>query len=240
MLRDRDAILARVDLEALADQLIGPRPRGTALWRCPSRNHEQTGRTPPLSIFQDRRVGQRWRCHGCGAAGTAIDLVIAAGRARDVPGALDYLSGDIGLQPLPHGRRPTSRWPTQRTAPDCAALARYVEGCAEPLHTRAGRSVWRWLPQQRSIPPRIIDHVGIGADPGPRGLPRPDGVPRVFPAVVFPVRDTNGNVIFTMSRHLHPVTSRWWNTADRAAPNPRVAFYTPPTTSPNCTVITEG
>jgi hypothetical protein len=78
--------------------------------------------------------------------------------------------------------------------------------------------VWAWLTEQRAIPPEVIASAGLGADPGPRYLARPDGVPRVFPAVVFPVHH-NGQVIYTLSRHLRPVVSRWWNTAERVAPN---------------------
>lgn len=76
---DRDALLAAVDLRALADDLLGPPSGGgrSPMWPCPSAQHAQTGRTPPVSIFTSRRGEQRWRCHGCGDGGTAIDLVLA-------------------------------------------------------------------------------------------------------------------------------------------------------------------
>ena len=56
---DRDALLAAVDLRALADDLLGhPSGGGRSLMRpCPSAQHAQTGRTPPVSIFTSRRGG---------------------------------------------------------------------------------------------------------------------------------------------------------------------------------------
>ena len=95
---DRDALLAAVDLRALADDLLGHRS-GTGrspMWPCPNDQHAQSGRTPPVSIFTSRRGEQRWRCHGCGDGGTAIDLVLAArgGTPRDAMWlAIHSLSG---------------------------------------------------------------------------------------------------------------------------------------------------
>lgn len=64
MRHDRDAILARVDLEALADELLGPRLRpAIRMWPCPNPDHHQTGRTPPLSVFTGHNGYQRWHCH---------------------------------------------------------------------------------------------------------------------------------------------------------------------------------
>ena len=95
-----------------------------------------------------------------------------------------------------------------------------------------------WLTERRAIALNVIIEARVGADPGPRHLDRPDGLPRVFPAVMFPVLDADGRVIYTLSRHLRPAASRWWNTAERAAPNPRLAFYGPPRPGP--IIVTEG
>jgi putative DNA primase/helicase len=61
----------------------------------------------------------------------------------------------------------------------------------------------------------------------------------VFPAVVFPIR-RDGHVVYTVSRHLRPVGSRWWNSAERLAPNPRLALYQPPGSPVGGLVVTEG
>src|SRR3954470_13795052 len=95
---DRDAIVASVDLPGLADELLGGR-RGTdrsPMWPCPNPQHAQTGRTPPVSIFTSRRGEQRWRCHGCGTGGTAIDLVMACCRI-DARHAMDQLARRVGI-----------------------------------------------------------------------------------------------------------------------------------------------
>jgi putative DNA primase/helicase len=43
-----------------------------------------------------------------------------------------------------------------------------------------------------------------------------------------------------VSRHLRPVASRWWNTAERLAPNPRLAFYDAPGRPAGGIVVAEG
>lgn len=252
MRHDRDAILARIDLEVLADELLGPRARpAIRMWPCPNPDHPQTGRTPPLSIFTARAGHQRWHCHGCGDGGTAIDLLLATRHAHDVRDALEWLAHRVGfaVQPPAPGQhrlavpasaaRPAPE-PARRPAPHVIEqLDAYVAACVEHLHSPAGRPVWAWLTERRAIPPEVIEAAGIGTDPGARYLARPDGVPKVFPAVVFPVRQ-DGHVIYTLSRHLRPVVSRWWNTAERLAPNPRVAFYQPPGRAVGGIVVTEG
>jgi hypothetical protein len=252
MRHDRDAILARVDLEALADELLGPRPRPTIrMWPCPNPDHPQTGRTPPLSVYMARSGHQRWHCHGCGDGGTAIDLLLATRRSHDVRDALDWLADRSGLSPgswPASGRRPLTPAPPVRPAPEppritdpgvVDQLDAYAAACVDHLHSRDGRPVRAWLTERRAISSDVIEAAGLGADPGPRHLPRPDGVPRVFPAVVFPIRQ-DGHVVYTMSRHLRPVASRWWNTAERLAPNPRLALYRPPGSPVGGLVVTEG
>src|SRR3954467_12880433 len=132
---DRDALLAAVDLRELADDLLGPAgTNGRArMWPCPNRDHQQTGRTPPVSIFTSRRGEQRWRCHGCGDGGTAIDLVLAArgGTARE---AMTYLADRAGQRERSDEWRPTRRPPSARTLPpsgcrDPDGLDRYVNEC---------------------------------------------------------------------------------------------------------------
>src|SRR5918997_4219396 len=96
---DRDRLLASVDLELLADEFLGTRKgtHGSGMWACPDPQHAQTGRTPPVSVFRSRRGEQRWRCHGCGAGGTALDLVIAV-RGVDVRAAFEFLASRAGTR----------------------------------------------------------------------------------------------------------------------------------------------
>jgi hypothetical protein len=252
MRHDRDALLARVDLEALADELLGPRARpAIRMWPCPNPDHAQTGRTPPLSVFTGRSGHQRWHCHGCGEGGTAIDLLLATRNAHDVRDALGWLADRAGLAAQPshagrhHGPRPVTASPLATEPPrqidsdTIGQLDAYAAACAEHLRSPRGRVVRSWLTEWRAIPPDVIEAAGLGADPGPLHLPRPDGVPRAFPAVVFPIR-RDDHVIYTVSRHLRPVASRWWNTAGRVAPNPRLAFYDPPGHPAGGIVVAEG
>src|SRR5918995_7461868 len=111
---DRDALIAAVDLRALADELLGAAAGGrrTGTWRCPNPQHAQTGRTPPVTMFTSHRGEPRWRCHACGAGGTAIDLVMACRRV-DVREALKYLARRVG-QPV---EPPTWTRPPRRLSP---------------------------------------------------------------------------------------------------------------------------
>ncbi|MGH9213039.1 MAG: toprim domain-containing protein [Acidimicrobiales bacterium] len=246
---DRNQVLARVDLTTLADDLLGPRHPRLRTWPCPNRDHAQTGRTPPVSTFTDRQGGQRWHCHGCGDGGTAIDLVLRTGRAGDFPEALDWLARWARVSPtteMPTRRPPVAarRAPTP-PAPGRAArrvLDSYVQGCVQHLHSPEGREVLDWLTHTRRIPARVLEHVGVGADPGFWKLPRPDGVPQISPAAVFPVWEGD-EVVYTLSRAIRPFRDRprWVNTANSIARNPRLALLTPPgPTIGGPVVVTEG
>src|SRR3712207_3642793 len=91
--RDLRGLLASVDLEVLADQLLGGhRGHGRgARWPSPVPNHPQTGKSPPMSIFTDRTGTQRWTCWATGRSGTAIDLV-ATVHGLSVGAAIDWLA----------------------------------------------------------------------------------------------------------------------------------------------------
>jgi hypothetical protein len=83
--RHREEILRRVDLAELLGQLgraRGLEHRGKQ-FPCPEPAHEQTGKTPPVSITATAESYELWKCHGCDAGGTAIDALIVAGRALD-------------------------------------------------------------------------------------------------------------------------------------------------------------
>jgi hypothetical protein len=246
---DRDRILAAVDLPALADELLGPHrgPSRSAMWPCPSPQHAQTGRTPPVSIFRTSGGEQRWHCHGCGIGGSAVDLVMAA-RGVPVRDALEELaartgSRDWALTDTPNKLR--SQQPRATPAPaacgDLRGLGDYVQACAERLWQPAGGPVLRWLTRARGLPEEVLRANRIGADPGRHDQPRPDGMPAAGWAAVLPVFE-EGRAVFAHLRSLHPPPGRprYLNAATRLAPNPRVAVYAPAQPVGPCVVVTEG
>lgn len=240
---DRDALLARVDLAALADELLGPR-RGTqrsGSWPCPSATHSQTGRTPPVTVFAGKRGEQRWTCHGCGAGGTAIDLVMAV-RGVGVRPAMEFLATGPradGPSPAVRAFEPTVLPPL----PDPELLAdlhAYVKECARRLWRPSGRAVRAWLSEERRLPPAVLAANLVGADPGPGLQSRPGGVPRRAGAV-FPVIE-DGRAVYAQLRRLHPPPGqpRYLSVANRLAPKPGLARYRPAQGSDGPLIVTEG
>ena len=243
---DRDALLAAVDLRALADDLLGSAgTNGRArMWPCPNSQHAQTGRTPPVSIFTGRRGDQRWRCHGCGDGGTAIDLVLACqgGSARD---AMTYLAERAGHREQPGEWQPTSRPIRARSVPpikchDPEGLDRYVNECAERLWRPEGRGMRRWLMAERGLPHDVLVVNRVGADVGPRAQQRPDGMPRAM-GVVLPVID-DGHAVYAQLRipHPQPDRPRYLNPASGLATNPRLSRARPVEARHREVVVTEG
>jgi DNA primase len=234
---DRDELLARVDLIALADQLLGPHrgPPRSPVWPCPNPNHAQTGRTPPVTVFVGDRGIQRWHCHGCGAGGTAIDLV-AAVRRSGIGDAIRHLGDTTHTSMRPPPRPP-------RASPmEPAELRKYVEGCAARLWTPAGRGVLSWLTQHRRLPPSALKANGVGADLGPRHDPRPAGIPKVGPAAVFPIR-SGIDAQYVQLRVVNPWPGgpRYLSPNSSVLPNPRVGVYWPaPRASVGGVVVCEG
>lgn len=240
---DRDAILAAVDLTALADELLGPH-RGTArspTWPCPSPQHAQTGRTPPVTVFRSRGGQQRWHCHGCGAGGTAIDLVVAT-TTHDVKGAIEALAARTGIRDQ---WRPALRRPPIRLAPratrvrDPGGLQAFVDDCARRLWTPAGGPARRWLTDVRAMPEDVLRVNRVGADPGRRRQRRPDGMPSAGPSVVLPVLDGE-RTVFAQLRPLVQWGPKYVNASADLAPNPRVALCVPVEQRGSCTIVTEG
>lgn len=236
---ERDVLLAAVDLPALADELLGPR-KGThasGSWRCPNPQHQQTGRTPPVSIFRARRGEQRWRCHGCGAGGTAIDLVVAV-TGCTVREAFDAVAARAGVQPREPDRR-TGQPPSRR--PSLDDLATYVDECAARLWRRDGATVRRYLMGERGLSEAVLRLNRIGADPGPNRQARPAGVPRAGLAAVLPVIE-DGKPVYAQLRRLRPRQGqpRYLNVSGMIARNPKVAFYEPAAAAHPAVIVTEG
>lgn len=240
---DRDVLLASVDLRSLADELLGGHhgSERSPTWSCPVQTHAQTGRTPPVSIFVTRWGEQRWRCHGCGASGSAIDLVIHVHRV-DVRRAMELLASRTAVTAdvdCPAARS-ESRPPVERAEPH-PGIEDYVATCAEHLWAPAAGGPVRYLTETRGLPEDVLRLNRVGFDPGPRHVDRPDGVPRSS-GIVLPVLDDDGRAVFTQIRRLGPrITGpRYLNCANRAAPNPRLAIYRSSGASRGPVVICEG
>lgn len=237
---ERDRLLAGVDLGQLADELLGPRAgnQRSGSWRCPNPHHAQTGRTPPLSIFRTRHGDQRWRCHGCGAGGTAIDLVMIA-MNRDVRGAMELLATrTVGAVDVMASPRP------RPVAPDphrLVHLAAFADNAAARLWQPAGRDVRRWLIDERGLPGDVLRRNKVGADLGSYRH-RPAGMPRGGPAAVFPAIHDD-RVVYAQLRRLRAGDgeAKFLNPAASLATNPRVARYRPATpVAQRVVVIAEG
>ena len=243
---DRDELLARTDLAALADELLGFHAGNGrhARWPSPVPNHPQTGRTPPMSIFVDHRGIERWTCFATGANGTAIDLVMTA-TGRSVGDAMAWLAERARLDRPPPERPPIPkrRPPEPPRREPSAALRAYVEACERLLWKPEGAAIRRWLVEERCLDPDVLRHNRIGADPGPKILRRPKGLPCCGPAAVFPAVDENSQAVYFQARYLDPPPDRgkYDNPTRRHAQNPRAAVIEPAGgVRAGPTVVTEG
>lgn len=244
---DRDALIAAVDLAALADEFLGGR-RGTSRspsWPCPNPHHVQTGRTPPVSVFTSNRGEQRWRCHGCGSGGTAIDLVMACCET-DIRQAMEMLARRVGASDNPSPwapRRPVGPrvvTPRPRGCRDQTGLDRYVGECADALFSAAGQPIRSWLNDVRGLPDDVLAANKVGADLGPRRQRRPDGMPRTAGAVL-PVL-ARGHAIHVQIRVVRPRPDgpRYLNPTGDLAPNPRLGYFRPAEQLHREVIVTEG
>ena len=241
---DRDALIAATDLTGLADELLGGHHGSdrSPSWRCPDPHHAQTGRTPPVTIFTSNRGEQRWRCHGCGAGGTAIDLVMACCRTNPRY-AMEILADRAGHREQEPSWTPGTRTPpppTVRRCQDQAGLDRYVDDCAHALFTTAGQRIRRWLNDERSLSDDVLAANKIGADLGPRYQERPDGMPRAG-GVVLPVLAVS-HATYAQIRVPHPRPNgpRYLNPASELAPNPRLAHIQPVERRHREVIVCEG
>lgn len=228
---DRDEVLARTDLSALADELLGPhrgRGRSTA-WPCPDPGHgSQTGRTPPVSLFRSPSGDERWRCHACSAGGTAADLVMTT-QGVSFGEALALLAGRAGLgegDGPPRSLRPAA---VERRAVDppiaqLGVIEGHVAACEALLWSPAGGPIRAWL-ARRGLSEEVLRANRVGADLGPRDLPRPAGLPRSGPAVILPVLDPDGLAVYLQARYLRPPGGRKYENPSGAlaGPSPRLA-----------------
>ena len=246
---DRNEVLGRTDLAELADQLVGPhKGRGAgATWPCPDPGHgNQTGKTPPVSIFRTGYGDERWRCHSCGAGGTAIDLVMTTQGVR-FPEAIELLARRAGVAEVDRPVAPLRTARIQRPEPappsrPSPEVERFVAAAETHLWSEQGRPMQRWL-AGRGLGEEVLRANRVGADPGPAALDRPRGLPRGGPAVVLPVLGPDGEARYLQSRYLSPNGHKYDNpSAALAGSLPRsaeVRLPRPPA-DPGVVVVSEG
>jgi len=252
---DRDEVLQRVDLVELATELCGmPRGRGAGRkWHCPSPNHPDEH--PSMGVFRSTRGHQRWKCHACGEGGTAVDLLMISS-GLGAGDALRDLARSVGLDPTPIGGSPPPRQrpkpPTRQPAP---ALPREPSTAVEAFVARAAELLWQPIGsgarahlQARGFAQHVLHANRVGFDPGPRPLPRPDGLPRRGPGIVYPaLRPGTGVAVYYQVRYLDPGRSgrKYDQPVAALAPNPHLTTLrnddTPPDRPPApLVVVCEG
>jgi DNA primase len=264
---DRDEVLRGVDLPTLLEQLglaRGLHVRARQ-FPCPSADHDQTGQTPPVSVHTGRAGYGLWKCHACGAGGTAIDALLAAGEARNFAEALAHLRGERGVQ-VAHeaivrarqlhdstrsraagvGPRAVARQRPDPGPREIAAarrqLTRYVQEFQRRLRTPEAAEALAWLHHDRGLTDEEIDAHRIGYEPGYRSVRRPyKTLPAsAGPAIMLPQLDDDGNVIYAQARPRDTDNSltKYLNPfREWIGPNPRVAAIRSPATADRSVLV---
>jgi hypothetical protein len=250
---DRDEVLARNDLAELATEVCGiPHGRGAGRrWHCPNPNHPDEH--PSMGVYRSTRGYQRWKCHACGEGGTAIDLLMISGGIG--PGeALRDLARAAGLDPDPPGSG-LLRWPTplppRPASPPPTPVAQQPDPAVEELVRRAAELLWQPIGdgarrhlRARGFNDLLLHANRVGFDPGPRHLPRPDGLPRRGPGIVYPaLQPTTNTAIYYQLRYLNPKRAGRKYDQPRAhlAPNPHFTAVRGVMTDPGgLVVVCEG
>lgn len=255
---DREEVLRRIDLASLLEQLGAARglaPRGKE-FPCPDIGHEQTGKSPPATITAAPAGYGLWNCHACDQGGTAVDALIAAGRAHDVADAFAQLRGDRGERSARNGTTRARSSPSSASPPAKAVnpaqlttaraeLTRYVGDCHARLQSPEGEPARAWLHARGLTDDELVAHL-LGYDPGYRTLKRPRGqLPAPpGPAVTLPLLDDAGEVIYAQARpfdgtgdgpkYLNP--HRNW-----IGPSPRIGvIHSPENADRGVLVVCEG
>jgi DNA primase len=194
----------RIDLSALAADLMGPpagrrgeRSEGRLWWLCPL--HDD--RNPSLCV--DPAKGA-WRCYGCGASGSAADLVMGVNRVAfgEAVRWLDEWAG--GSPPPSRSIRPQA---VARKAPERpeARPSGLPEADARVLVAEAADRLWRpegaealdYL-RGRGLADETIRGAGLGWTPG-ANIPKRDGGTYRALGVVVPWRDDRGRLMLSRS-----------------------------------------
>jgi len=248
---DRDAVLDRTDLAALATEICGESQGrgGSARWHCPNPDHHDEH--PSMGIYQGFQGRWRWKCHACGEGGTAVDLLMT-GAGMTVREALLDLADRAGIaprqQPTRSPARPaaTPRSPAPPVSPPPAppdpAISTLVSAAADLLWQPVGAGARSYL-HGRGFTDELLTANRVGFDPGPRQLPRPKGLPCAGPAIVFPaLHPGDHQPVFYQVRYLRSGQRRRYDQPSQdLAPNPKLAhLITTAPAAPELTVVCEG
>lgn len=237
-------------MAALCDEILGPhKGQGrSASWPCPSPGHPpQTGKTPPLSLYDSPTGDVRYHCHGCGIDGTAIDLVKLT-QGTDFRGALEMLARRSGvreaepdLRPMRRQERP--RAPQPRSATPDPRLDEYVASCVAHLWSRGSLRFRGYLMGTRGLSAEVLKANLVGVDPGPARLEKTVELPWSWPVMVFPLLDADGRPVFVQARSLRPGAVRFINArVEDLGASPRLSHVRLPTepVRPDVVVLCEG
>jgi DNA primase len=164
--RDRDELLAGIDLGDFLVELTRIECRGFA-YPCPNPQHDQTGKTPPVTLSPSGGY-QVFKCHGCGAAGTAVDALMYA---RGIP--VGDAMRELGQRQPGARRRPQ---PVREPAP-LPTEAQVAEWARRLLERPA---LLERLRELRGWTQEAIEALGVGFD-GKR--------------ITIPVRDRTGALV---------------------------------------------
>lgn len=137
-------LLRTVDLVALVETVTGKTGRG--LYHCPDPDHQDS--TGSLSVFVGNDGKHRFKCHGCGVAGDAVNFLQWT-RGLTFPQAVDMLRSFAGVwdlapkkaqNPAPKKTEPVTLEPVQDTdtradpATSAEVLDRYCALRGWPQH----------------------------------------------------------------------------------------------------------
>lgn len=167
--------------------------------RCPFHEDE----TPSLSVTPAKGL---WHCFGCGAAGSAIDLVMRM-EGVEMKEAARRLAGEG----KGHALRPAARTPEPADPPDPALLEQavrcYQEGLSRALKAR------QYLGRRGLLDPDIIERFRVGYGDGsvkdtldPKagkkaGVLTAQGTDRFYRSIVFPIPGADGRIVGLYGRH---------------------------------------
>jgi len=199
-----DEILRRasvIDVLRLAGR--EPQTRPGALIACPLPGHGDG--TPSFSV---KRSGAGWRCFGCGRAGGVLDLAVGLELAPDRAAALELLAARSGLvrddRPgLWRDARATTRRHIAATFAPAPATAASVTA-AERENVRA--ALRGAVPTAGTPGAAYLERRGIASDAATAQGVR---YHRVWlgrgPAVIFELRDREGNIVAAQGRFIDSV-----------------------------------